>query len=61
MERIAGWLEEKNIIPFTQRTGTIDTQFLERMVRVVEELKRQNKKSVRIDEKFEHMKEKSDL
>ncbi len=52
-EHFVGWLEEKNIIPFPQPSGSFDKELLERMVRVEEEIKRQN-------EKFDHMKDKFD-
>ena len=57
-EHFVGWLEEKNIIPFPQRTTVIDTQLLERKVRVEEAIKRQNDKFDYINHKFEHMDEK---
>ncbi len=60
-EHFVGWLEEKNVIPFPQRSGLLETQLLERMVRVEEELKRQNDKFARIDERFEHMNGKFDM
>ena len=60
-DHFVGWLEEKNIIPFPQRANPVETQLLERMVRVEEEIKRQNEKFERIDERFEHMNEKFDM
>ena len=57
-EHFVGWLEERNIIPFPQKPSTIDTQLLERMVRVEETLKRQNDKFDYQNEKFTHQNEK---
>ncbi|OQY34028.1 MAG: hypothetical protein B6241_05975 [Spirochaetaceae bacterium 4572_59] len=53
-EHFVAWLNERNILPFPQNPPTIDTQLLERMVRVEETLKRQN-------DKFDHQNEKFDL
>ncbi|MDC7241234.1 MAG: hypothetical protein PQJ50_12835 [Spirochaetales bacterium] len=47
------WMEEKNIYPFPRERQSIDTQLLERIVRVEETLKRQNDKFDHQNEKFE--------
>lgn len=41
---IVDWLEEKSILPFPGSRQNLDTQLLERMVRVEEKLEHQNEK-----------------
>ena len=55
------WMEEKNIYPFPRERQSMDTQLLERIVRVEETLKRQNDKFDHQNEKFDHQNEKFEL
>lgn len=52
------WMEEKNILPFPRHKDSINTQLLERMIKVEETLKRQNDKFDFQNEKFDHQNEK---
>ena len=60
-DHFVDWMEEKNILPFPQRTDPVDPRLLERMIRVEEELKRQNEKFDHQNEKFDLQNEKFDI
>ena len=60
-DHIVGWLEGKNIIPFPQTPRPVDTQLIERMVRVEEALNRQNDKFDAQNEKFDLQTEKFNI
>ncbi len=60
-DHFVDWMAEKHILPYPQKEDSLNTQLLERMVRVEETLKRQNEKFDHQNEKFDHQNEKFDL